>query len=111
VPESDQTVENALIAALKTDDNIAVRSQALEALKAHSFDEKIQSAVIYVLQHDHNVNLRLQAINFLQDQIDTGNRLEEEVVNQLKQRVRNDSNDLVRLRARSALLDANYSYF
>lgn len=101
--QPDKDVKAALILAATTDDNPAVRKEALKTLGGFPFDEEIKQACLHVLMRDANPALRIAAINRLDSARtqtgDTDNRLLEV----LKQRMHSDDNSYVRIRAKAVL--------
>lgn len=100
----DPVVKNALVDALKIDNNPAVRKTALNVLMKYPFDKDIKDAFLYVLSNDENSGLRVLAINALSNLKMEGQSIDQEIINVLNKRAESDENDFVRLRAANLLL-------
>jgi hypothetical protein len=109
--ENDRFIQKALLAALKRDENPAVRQQALSALQKYTLDEEIRDTLVYVLMHDQNAKLRIEAINTLEMAHMAGQPLEEEVLGALQQRLNTDENKYIRLRAKAVLEEVEPQFF
>ncbi|PIW98772.1 MAG: hypothetical protein COZ80_08815, partial [Ignavibacteria bacterium CG_4_8_14_3_um_filter_37_9] len=96
-------VKDALIKAMMYDDNPGVRKEAMHALCNIPFDEKISDAMIYVLQNDKNSGLRIQAINCLNEKNDVKRLSDPNIKNVLKNRMQEDDNSYIKLRAKTML--------
>jgi HEAT repeat protein len=96
-------VKQALITALEFDSNPAVRREALKALLEFPYDNEINDCLLYVLQRDKNSALRIAAINGLASAKLNGQIINEETLKVLNQKVKNDDNEYVRIRAASLL--------
>ena len=96
-------VKQALITALKYDSNPAVRREALKALLEYPYDNEINDCLLFVLQNDNNSALRIAAINGLASAKLNGQNINEETLKVLNQKVKNDDNEYVRIRAASLL--------
>ena len=96
-PEND--VKQALITAMKTDDNPGVRKEALEVLQKFPMDEEIKQALLFVLVHDRMAGMRVAAIKSLEAE---GQR-DKDVLNVLRQKIQSDDNDYIRMKARDVL--------
>ena len=99
----DSKIKDALVTAMKTDGNPAVRREALNALVKYPFDEKIRDAFLYVLSNDRNSGMRVASINALADLKQKEGTLDEEIKNVLSKKAGNDNNNFVRIRAASIL--------
>ncbi len=100
-------VKSALLSALKYDGNPAVRMEALKALLNSSFDNDINEALLFVLQRDKNSGLRIAAINGLANETQKGKTIDPETIKILNQKVKNDDNEYVRIRAASLIKEEN----
>ncbi len=100
-------VKDALISALKYDNNPGVRREALKALLEMPYDNRINDCLLFVLQHDKNSGLRIAAINGLTLAKMNGQAINQETLNVLNQKVKNDDNEYVRIRAASLLKEEN----
>lgn len=106
----DRQVVDALVEAVKTDDNAGVRREALLSLAKLPFDNVIKEALLYVLQHDKNPGMRVAAINILSGkELNTGTvtgntkGIDPRVLEVLKERSSSDQNRYVRLKAADML--------
>ena len=109
--KTDHEIRRALIVALRQDENPAVRQQALTALQQYPPDREIKAAFIYVLAEDPNAKLRIEAINALEKAQTTGQELGQEALGVLEEKLQNDSNKYIRLRAKAVLEEAKPQYF
>lgn len=98
----DPKVKSALITALKSDANPRVRLEALKALLNYPYDGEINEALLYALQHDNNSGLRVAAINGLAA-IKSNGQIDPQTLNVLNDKVKNDNNEYVRIRAASLI--------
>ncbi len=96
-------VKDALIKAMMYDDNPGVRKEAMNALCNLPFDDKISDAIVYVLQNDKNSGLRIQAINCLNEKNDVKRLSDPNIKNVLKNRMQEDDNSYIKLRAKTML--------
>lgn len=101
--KSDPKVKSALITALKSDPNPRVRMEALTALLNYPYDNSINESLLYVLQHDKNSGMRIAAINELGEAATKGKGIDPQTLNVLNQKVKNDENEYVRIRAASLI--------
>ncbi|MFI5251029.1 MAG: HEAT repeat domain-containing protein [Bacteroidota bacterium] len=99
----DQVIKNALIKALKSDENPAVRKEALKALQKFTVDDEIKKTLISVLVHDINPGIRIAVINILDSARVEGKPLDQDILDVLKQRMKSDDNNYIRIRAKEAL--------
>jgi len=100
---ADPEVKAALISALKSDGNDAVRKEAMAVLKTFPFDSDIQTAFVYVLQRDANPALRIDAIKSLEDK-----KIQNpELLNVLKEKSESDDNSYIRRRATNILQEVS----
>jgi hypothetical protein len=63
VPETK--VVQALLFAMRNDDNLAVRMRAMEILSAQPGDAEVEAAVLATLREDESVQMRMQALDYL----------------------------------------------
>lgn len=96
-------VKDALIKAMMYDNNPGVRKEAMNALCNLQFDDKISDAIVYVLQNDKNSGLRIQAINCLNEKNDVKRLSDPNIKNVLKNRMQEDDNSYIKLRAKTML--------
>ena len=101
--KANPKVKSALITALKFDGNPGVRREALKALLSLPYDNEINESLLYVLEHDKNSGLRIEAINGLASAKLNGKIIGQEEMKVLNQKVKNDDNEYVRIRAASLL--------
>jgi hypothetical protein len=99
--KTNPKVKSALITALKFDANPGVRMEALKALLYLPYDNEINESLLYALQHDKNSGLRIAAINGLASAKLNGKTIGQEGMKVLNQKVTNDDNEYVRIRAAS----------
>lgn len=99
----DREIKSALIAAVESDGNAGVRAEAMKALRAYLPDPEIKEALLYVLSHDENPALRITAINYLDSVRTSGQGLDENMLNVLRQTMKTDNNQYIRLRARTVM--------
>jgi hypothetical protein len=104
----DPKVKAALVTALKSDENPAVRREALRVLKEFPFDTEIRGAFLYVLVHDKNPGLRIAAINSLDSARVQVREASPDLLEILKEKMRSDNNNYVRLRAKEVLEEASH---
>ena len=99
----DKDIQNALITAVKSDNNAGVRKESLRALHSFPLDEDIKKALLFVLSHDKNPGLRISAINLL-DSLRTSNLIPDKDIREaFKNTLQTDDNNYIRLRAKAAL--------
>ncbi len=103
---TDREVKAALIIALKSDRNAAVRKEALTALLRYSFDDEIKDAMINTLMYDRNPGLRVAAINGLDSLRISGHLENKDLHTVLTQKMQTDDNNYIRLRAKAVLQEA-----
>ena len=102
-PAIEGEIKEALIAALKSDENPGVRKEALAVLQKFPFDDETKRVFLDVLIHDNNSGLRIAAINALEAARGESRHLDQEVLNVLKEKMRSDENNYIRLRARAVV--------
>lgn len=99
----DDNVKNALINAIKTDDNPAVRKTAITVLAKYPCDEQIKETLLDVLSNDKNSALRVLAINTLSTYLMQGISIDEKMYNILNKKAEADENGSIRYRAAKML--------
>jgi hypothetical protein len=104
----DPKIKTALMSALKSDENPAVRREALRVLKEFPFDNQIREAFLYVLVHDKNPGLRIAAINSLDSARVQSREASPDLLEVLKEKMRSDNNNYVRIRAKEVLKEATH---
>jgi hypothetical protein len=102
-----EEIQNALIAALKTDPNVAVREKALLSLRQYPLNSSIQEALIQVLLYDENAKLRIEAISSLEIAVAEMPEVDPDLRDALQNRVESDQNRYIRLRARAVLQEVS----
>jgi hypothetical protein len=96
-------VRDALLNAVATDSNPAVRLKALDGLKPLAGDAEVRKALSRVLLSDDNAAVRMQVVDILVAHRD------DDMVGLLQGMVQRESNDTVRLKLEKALKDMNAS--
>jgi hypothetical protein len=103
----DPEVKTAVIAVAKYDDNPGVRKEAFTFMKKLPFDEDIKSAYLYVLMNDSVSGLRIEAINGLFEASQKGELFTKEELSIFKEKMQEDENSYIRLRAQTVLKEYN----
>jgi HEAT repeats len=101
-PSVEREVKTSLIAVLKYDKNPGVRQEALKALQKFPVDDDIVEAILYVLKNESNTGLRIAAINFLDFSKLSGQSIDKDLLNTLKERMQSDDNNYIRIRGNAA---------
>ena len=104
---TDPAIKAALITALKIDDNVAVRKEALRALVQLPFDNEIKDAILYALVHDTNAGIRIAAINSLELTKYESRMQDSDIVKVLKEKMHSDDNNYIRYQAKTALQEVS----
>lgn len=99
----DPEIRSALIAALKTDDNAAVRERAMKALARYSLSGEVKDAFLFVLRNDENAKLRIDAIERLERSLEEERTLDPSLLRELRKGIETEPNDYVRVRAEALL--------
>jgi hypothetical protein len=99
----DPQVQAALIAALQTDPNPAVRERALMALRSHPFSDAIKRALLRALVEDENAKIRMEAIHSLEEAFRSQTHFDPAVVRELERNVSQETNEYIRLRTQAVL--------
>lgn len=107
----DKEILSALIGALKTDNNVAVRREALLALRKYPMNPSIKTALLDALRYDTNAGIRIEVIKRLESMASGNTTLDSEILEVLREKVNNDQNDFVKGRARLVLEDSGSDYF
>ncbi len=102
-PRIDTRMKAALIAAVKTDENAAVRNAVLDVLRLYIRDADVQRALAYVLVNDRNAGVRVTAINILASARLDGCVLNKAVLDILKRKIQFDKNLFIRNQSRNVL--------
>lgn len=95
----DDDIKRALIVALKTDPNAAVRKHSLHYLYKVPFDDDIKNACLFVLINDDNPGMRVAAINMLAAAKLDGFVAGDEVYDVLKAEMKTRDDDYLRVRS------------
>jgi HEAT repeat protein len=88
------------------DRNPGVRMKAIEALQGFEQDPEVRQALFNALQSDDNSGVRVEAINILLNALRSGNTFvasDPRMLEVLRDRLRNDPNNYVRLQSQAAL--------
>ncbi len=105
---ADQETSTALIGALRTDPNPAVRQKAVETLRSYPSTPEIRAALVDALENDRNARIRIEAIDGLSAAADSGFRLDNAVLEQLGEQLSRDENSYVRHKGIKFLEQAGY---
>jgi hypothetical protein len=103
---ADPEVRRALCSAARTDHNPGVRMKALEALQGFENDAAVRRMLLDALQNDDNSGVRVSAINLLVNSLRADGEsapADPRILSVLRDRLRNDSNNYVRLQSAAAL--------
>jgi hypothetical protein len=103
---ADPEVRRSLCAACRMDSNPGVRMKALEALQGFEQDPEVRQTLLDALQSDDNSGVRVEAINILLNALRSGNGFaasDQQMLDVLRDRLRNDPNNYVRLQSQAAL--------
>jgi hypothetical protein len=102
----DPDVRRSLCAAARLDRNPGVRMKAIEALQGFEQDPAVRRTLLEALQSDDNSGVRVEAINILLSALRSGNGFiapDPQTLSVLRDRLRNDPNNYVRLQSQAAL--------
>jgi hypothetical protein len=103
---ADPDVRHAVCSAALSDRNPGVRIKALEALQGFEQDSTVQQTLIGALQNDENSGVRVEAMNLLFNALRAGGSsgtTDPRILSVLRDRLRNDPNNYVRLQSAAAL--------
>jgi len=103
---ADPAVRRSLCAAARLDRNPGVRMKAIEALQGFEQDPAVRQTLLDALQSDDNSGVRVEAINLLLNALRSGNGFVapgQQTLDMLRDRLRNDPNNYVRLQSAAAL--------
>jgi hypothetical protein len=103
---ADPEVRHSLCAAARLDRNPGVRMKAIEALQGFEQDPAVRQTLLDALQSDDNSGVRVEAINLLLNALRSGNGFvatDPQTLDVLRDRLRNDPNNYVRLQSAAAL--------
>ena len=97
---SDKEIKTALLGAAKSDPNVGVRKQALQALKRFPLDGEVKDALIFILKNEENPGIRIEAIAYLQSPEFSRQLVDKNLLDVLKDKMQSDNNNYVRTRAK-----------
>jgi hypothetical protein len=103
---ADPEVRRSLCAAARSDSNPGVRMKALESLQGFEQDAAVRQTILAALQNDTNSGVRVEAIDLLLNSLQNGSESgspDPQTVAVLRERLRNDPNNFVRLQSAAAL--------
>ena len=101
-PSMEKEVKSSLLAVLKYDGNPGVRKEALKALQKFPIDDDIVEGILYVLKNEKNTGMRIAAINFLDFSKLSGQSVDKDLLETLKERMQSDDNNYIRIRGNAA---------
>jgi len=101
-PSTEKEVKASLVAVLKYDQNPGVRKEALKALQKFPMDDDIVEAILYVLKNEKNTGMRIAAINFLDFSKLSGQAVDKDLLQTLRDKMQSDENNYIRIRANAA---------
>ncbi len=101
-PSVEKEVKASLITVLKYDQNPGVRKEALKALQKFPIDDDIVEAILYVLKSEKNTGMRIAAINFLDFSKLSGQPVDKDLLQMLKEKMQSDDNNYIRIRGNAA---------
>ncbi len=101
-PSVEKEVKSSLITVLKYDQNPGVRKEALKALQKFPMDDTIVEAILYMLKNEKNTGMRIAAINFLDFSKLSGQSVDKDLLQMLKERMQSDDNNYIRIRGNAA---------
>jgi hypothetical protein len=102
----DPEVRHAVCAAALSDPYPGVRIKALQALQGFEQDSTVQQTLAEALQNDDSTSVRVEAVNLLNNSLRAGSSsglVDPNLVAALRDRVRNDPNNYIRLQSAAAL--------
>ena len=105
--KNDTEVKDALITVVMTDNNPGVRREALKLMKKFPYNESFKQTLLYVITNDTSSGLRIEALNSLIDAGRQGYKLNQDELNLFKQRLQQDENNYMQLRAKTILQEYN----
>jgi hypothetical protein len=103
---ADPDVRRSLCAAARMDRNPGVRMKALEALQGFEQDPAVRQTLLEALQSDDNSGVRVEAINLIVTALRSNTGFaapDPQTLEVLRDRVRTDPNNYVRLQSAAAL--------
>lgn len=96
-------IKSALIKTVKYDPNPGVRREALLTLNRLPLEQEIIDVLLYVLENDTNAGNRIAAINSFNPEKINPDVITHESLEILKQKITDDSNHYVKLRAKTVV--------
>ncbi len=108
---ADPDIRRSLCAAARMDRNPGVRMKAIEALQGFEQDPSVRQTVLDALQSDDNSGVRVEAVNLLVSALESGNgsgAADQQTLDVLRDRLRNDPNNYVRLQSAAALRELGF---
>jgi hypothetical protein len=103
----DSDVKNALITVVMTDENSGVRREALKLMSKLPYDESLKQTYLYVITNDSISGLRIAAMNSLIEAGSQGYKLSKDELNLFKQKLQQDENNYIQLRAKTIIQEYN----
>lgn len=103
----DNEIKDAIISAVKYDDNPGVRREALKVLKNFPFDQDVKRAYLFSILNDTSSAIRIEAINELIESSNKGTSLSSEDKNLFRDKLLDDDNSYIRMRAKAVLEEYN----
>jgi len=103
---ADPDVRRSLCAAARLDRNPGVRMKALEALQGFEQDPAVRQTLLDALQSDDNSGVRVEAVNLIVSALQSNHgpgAPDPQTLDVLRDRLRNDPNNYVRLQSAAAL--------
>jgi hypothetical protein len=103
---ADPEIRRAVCNAALSDSNPGVRIKALEALRGFEKDSTVRQTLIGALRNDENSGVRVEAINLLLDALRAerpSGADDPRILAILRDRLRNDPNNYIRLQSAAAL--------
>jgi hypothetical protein len=100
---TDKEIRSAQISAMESYENPGVRKEAFNALRKYPMDVEMKQAFLHVLSVEKNPGLRIAAINYLDSAQVQGRALDADVMTVLRQTMKHDDNNYVRLLAKAAV--------
>ncbi|MGA7794942.1 MAG: HEAT repeat domain-containing protein [Candidatus Acidiferrales bacterium] len=103
---ADPSVRRSLCAAARLDRNPGVRMKAIEALQGFEQDPAVRQTLLDALKSDDNSGVRVEAINLLVGALQSNDGSaapDPQTLDVLRDRLRNDPNNYVRLQSAAAL--------
>lgn len=97
----DKEIKAALIQAMKSDVNPAVRKEALWTLQKFPLDQDVKQAFLFVMQHDGNPSMRIEVINSLEKAMTIDGKVDQDILSAIKEKMQSDQNNYIRIRARN----------